>query len=131
MSEARQTSDTLFTTLKVCFFVNALLIVLVFLLPVLTVISSGLPENTILISFKILQYLSLPAIVLWIYCFYFYFKYDRYSSSGIRLLVLNCFYTPFYFYKVIWKRKRELQNTFQSEQVIGNRIHLETEEENE
>jgi hypothetical protein len=131
MNKMRQISGNLFVILQVCFFINALLIVLIFLLPIVVVINSGLPENTILISFKIFQYLSLPAMFLWIYCLYFYYKYDRYSSAGIKLFFLNCLYTPFYFYNVLWKRKRGLQNTFKSEEVIGNRIHLETEEENE
>ena len=33
-------------------------------------------------------------------------------------------YGMIYFYKVIWKRKRELVNSFESEPVLGNRIHI-------
>jgi hypothetical protein len=32
---------------------------------------------------------------------------------------------------VIWKRKRELVNTFEHEQVLGNKIFIETEEEDD
>ena len=71
-----------------------------------------------------------PAFFLWFYCIYFYYKHDRYSNAGLKLFFLNTFYTPFYFYNVIWKRKRKLINSYKSEPVLGNRIHIETEEEN-
>ena len=42
--------------------------------------------------------------------------------------LLHILYAHIYFYKVIWKRKRELVNSFESEQVLGNKIFIETEE---
>jgi len=52
----------------------------------------------------------IPAMILWSYCIYFYYKFDKYSSSGIMLIFFNVFYSPLYFYKVIWKKKRAVIN---------------------
>jgi hypothetical protein len=50
------------------------------------------------------------AMFLWGYCIYYYYKFDRYSKGGLGLLFLPGLISPFYFYKVIWKQKRPLQN---------------------
>jgi len=76
-----------------------------------------------------LQIIGIPTGIFCWYCIYFHFKYDKYSSSGLKLIFLNLFYSPFYFYKVIWKRKRNLKNTFKPEPVLGNIIKLQSYDE--
>jgi hypothetical protein len=73
----------------------------------------------------------LPTYVLLGYCVYFFYKHDRYSFAGLKLLFLPGLYSPYYFYKVIWKRKRELSNTYEAEPVLGKSIHLEEYEDDE
>ena len=69
---------------------------------------------------------------LWFFLFgyslYFFFKYDRYSKSGIFFLLFHGFYALIYFYRVIWQQKRELVGDFEREPVLGNTIHLETDD---
>jgi hypothetical protein len=78
----------------------------------------------------VLRYISaFGTIYLWFYCIHFYYKYDRYSKNGLKLWILFYLYAPIYFYKVIWKRKRPLENTIKNEPVLGNKIHLISEEE--
>ena len=50
------------------------------------------------------------ATFLWSYCIYFYYKLDKYFKGGLGLILLPGLVSPFYFYKVIWKQKRPLQN---------------------
>ena len=66
---------------------------------------------------------------LWIYCIYFYYKYDKYSKGGFKIIIFP-FYFLRYFYMVIWKKQRSLENTIGNNQepVLGNTIHLETED---
>lgn len=86
------------------------------------------PGNSILMSIHF--FFGIFAFILWFYCIYFFYKYDRYSKVVIKLFVLNVAYAPYYFYKVIWKRKRPLENTIDHDHdpVLGNTIHLESEE---
>lgn len=55
-------------------------------------------------------FFSLGAMILWGYCIYFYYKFDKYFKGGLALLFLPGLVSPFYFYKVIWQQKRPLQN---------------------
>ena len=73
--------------------------------------------------------LFLPIYFLFIYSIYFFYKYDRYSKAGIKLFFLHFLFTPFYFYNVIWKRKRELEPKIKVEPVLGRTIFLEEFEE--
>ncbi len=70
--------------------------------------------------------LSTLWIFLFVYSLYFFFKYDRYSKSGIFFLFFQGFYALIYFYRVIWQQKRKLVGDYEREPVLGNTIHLET-----
>jgi hypothetical protein len=110
--------------LKFLFYLS-LLPVLFFLLPII-LFFLPLDLNQIAKPIGIIQLIIvIPAIILWGYCIYFYYKFDRYSSAGIKLFFLNGLYAPYYFYKVIWKQKRKLINEIKHEPVLGNKIHLE------
>ena len=49
----------------------------------------------------------------------------------IRIMLIDIIHvwiilkSPIYFYKVIWKRNRELVNTYLREPILGNKIQLE------
>jgi len=130
-NDKRLTTKLLFF-LRICFYCNVFGLITYLCLPVVFILQGKFfPNVDLIFIYKINQLITLPSIVLWGYCFYFSFKYDKYSSAGIKLFFLNFFYAPFYFYKVIWKRKRNLLNTYKAEPIIGNTIHLETYEEHE
>lgn len=124
-------SEKLMKTLKVCFWLNIMTFIGMIILNIVT-ISSAIngeiyqPDLYIVILIGILE---LPIFFLFGYSVYFFFKYDKYSKSGIYFLFFHLLYANIYFYKVIWKRKRELTNSFESEQVLGNKIFIETEED--
>ena len=129
-------SKKLMNFLIICFWTNLLVI------PLTMIFTLSYPTETYLISkdlnfesnplgMTLVLLVNIPFLSLIFYSFYFYFKYDRYSKSGIYLFIFNWIYVHIYFYKVIWKRKRELVNTFEHEQVLGNKIFIETEEEDE
>ena len=63
-------------------------------------------RNPINMSFSIL---SLAVVFHLGYCFWFLFKYDRYSKSIFPLFFLNVIYAPIYYYRVKIK-KRPLRN---------------------
>jgi len=113
--------------LMVCFYINILAIIVFVSSPLIFIALD--PTN---INFKIVRLIQvilyLPVWTIWLYCIYFYYKYDKYSSSGLKLFFLAGVYSPFYFYKIIWKRKRDLINTYKSEPVLGSSIHIETED---
>jgi len=67
-------------------------------------------------------------IFIFVYSLYFFFKYDKYSKSGVYFFFFHLIYSLIYFYRVIWKRKRELISSYECEPVLGNTIMLETEE---
>ena len=120
----------LLTILRICFYFNVLGLVTFVTFPVIIILKETLfPNFDIVLYFIIIGYVGFPVTIFLVYCFYFYYKYDRYSSSGIKLFFLNWLYAPFYFYKVIWKRKRKLIGSYQREPVIGNTIHVESCEE--
>jgi hypothetical protein len=105
---------------------NGLTLISMILLPFFVIIGSKLFNDfDPFYYFRYIEFVSIPTIILWAYCLYFYYRYDRYSSAGIKLFFLTCLYAPFYYYNVIWKRKRELQNSYKSEEVLGNTIQLE------
>ena len=131
-------SKKLLNFLIACFWINivtfSLSIICMFIFPPETfMLSKGLnfESNPLLVVLIIL--FDIPFLSLLFYTFYVCFKYDRYSKSGIYLFLFNWVYAHIYFYKVIWKRKRELINSFEPkfEQVLGNKIFIETEEEEE
>ncbi|HEY5591367.1 MAG TPA: hypothetical protein VIK55_10150 [Paludibacter sp.] len=129
-------SKKLLNFLIVCFWTNLLV------LPSTIIFTFIFPTETFLfikdLSFEsnpfgvmLIFLMNIPLMSLFFYSFYFYFKYDKYSKSGIYLFIFSWIYAHIYFYNVIWKRKRELVNTFEHEQVLGNKIFIETEEEDE
>lgn len=73
--------------------------------------------------------LLLCTLIIWIYCLRFWYKNDRYSKSGIWLLFLNCLYIPYYFRRVIVNPEREWINSISHEPVLGNKIHIEQEDD--
>ena len=75
--------------------------------------------------------LFIPLLIIWVYSLIFLYKYDRYSKSIVYLLLFNFIYGLIYFYKVIWKRKRMLENTYKRESVIGNTVFMEMEDTEE
>jgi hypothetical protein len=114
-----------------CFYLN------IFQIIASTVVFFWVSSNISTISIERIEevntWLTIPAIgslILWGYCMYFYYKFDRYSFALPKLFFLIGLYSPYYFYRVIWKRRRTLENTdCESEPVLGRTIHLETEEE--
>ena len=119
--------------LKICFWLGILMFALQIFLPFLQIglISNGLKyEPNIFI--KVLSIImTIPVMIIFGYSLFFFYKYDRYSKSGIYFFFFHFFYAFIYFYKVIWKRKRELVNSFECEPVLGNSLMIETEETDE
>ncbi len=50
------------------------------------------------------------ATLLWVYCVLYFYKFDKFFKGGLSLLLFPGLISPFYFYKVIYKRKKELEN---------------------
>ena len=124
-------SEKLLKTLKVFFWLNILTFVGMIFLNIVIMYSAVngeiyQPDLFVMILFGILE---LPIFFLFGYSVYFFYKYDKYSKSGVYFLFFHILYTHIYFYRVIWKRKRELINSYKSEQVLGNKIFIETEDE--
>lgn len=121
--------------LKICFLLNVLAIINYFVV-ITTTLSNTLPIqdyiNSPLYNFLggLGAFLSFGAMVLWGYCIYFFYKYDKYSKDILKIMLFPGFFSMFYFYNIIWKRKRLLINTINtSEPVLGKTIHLLEEEE--
>lgn len=114
---------SLLNFLIVCFWSSIVLFVIEFFLPFC---GAWCESNVFLQGVSIVQGSLL--LFLFIYSLYFYYKYDRYSKAGIYFILFHLLYTLIYFYRIIWKRKRELVNSFESEPVLGNTIFLETEQ---
>jgi hypothetical protein len=122
-------SKGLLTFLKVCFYFNLLGLVLLLTFPLFLIFELQLYVGFDKIVYaKTLNFIGLPTAILWWYSIFFYFKHDKYSSAGLKLFLLNMFFTPIYFYKVIWKRRRKLKDSYEPEPVIGNTINLESYE---
>ncbi|MCW3788918.1 hypothetical protein [Plebeiibacterium sediminum] len=88
------------------FWINILFIVFYFVgMPILflntpdffEVISANGRWNPYYLSFS---FLNIVAALHWVYCFWFLFKYDRYSKSIFPLFFLNVLYAPIYYYRV-------------------------------
>lgn len=123
-------SERLLRILKICFWLNIATFIGIILLNIVTIVSavSGeiyQPDIFVGIWFGIFE---LPALFLFGYAVCFFYKYDKYSKSGIYFIFFHLLYANIYFYKVIWKRKRELINSYENEQVLGNKIIIEIEE---
>lgn len=116
--------------LKGLFYVHLIVLFLFITFPLLFIFNKDFGTSIILFQyFRVIGLLFFFGALLWLYCIYFYYKYDKYSSAGLKLILLSIFYCPFYFYKVIWKRRRQLQNSYTSEPILGKSIHLVDEKE--
>ena len=113
-----------------CFWINILFLVTMFVysITILFMVGNGMVIESNPIVTGLITLFYLPVLFLFAYSVYFFYKYDKYSKSGLYLFLFHILYAHIYFYKVIWKRKRELVNSFESEQVLGNKIFIETEE---
>lgn len=115
--------------LIVCFWASILLFVMQFVTlfaPILFTKGVRFEQNIYILIFSAI--LCLLMFYMFFYSLYFFFKYDRYSKSGVYFFFFHIIYSLIYFYRVIWKRKREFVNSYECEPVIGNTIMLETEE---
>ena len=119
-------SKKLLSILKVCFWLNILVFITIIIFDVLQ-FSEIMRESSMTLSI-VISIFCLAIFFLFGYTIYFFYKYDKYSKSGIYFLLFHLFYAHIYFYKVIWKRKRKLINSYEREKVIGNTIFIETEE---
>lgn len=123
-------SKQLMKILILCFWVNIVFFPSFFTYSIISFVMMGngitMESNPIIAGITLL--FDFPFLFLSIYTVYFFYKYDRYSKSGIYLLLFNFIYVHIYFYRVIWKRKRKLANTFKHEAVLGNKIFIETED---
>jgi len=122
-------SKGLLKVLIVCFWTSILYLTLMLIVPFVMFPMNeefkSLNSNPIFIFVNFL--LSIPFLFLFLYSVYFFYKYDKYSKSGVYFLLFHMVYSLIYFYKVIWKRKRSLENSYQKEVILGNRIHIENE----
>jgi hypothetical protein len=120
------TSTTKMKFLKTCFWLSIALFISQFLIFIGFVF--GMPDLDLIMQHPITQtiygIMTIALLLLFFYSLLFFFKYDRYSKSGIYFFFFHILYAIIYFYKVIWKKKRELVNSFESEPVLGNRIHI-------
>lgn len=123
-------SERLLKILKVCFWLNITAFIGMIILTIIQInlLLNGETYEPDLFVTTMLVISNFSFLFLFGYSVYFYYKFDKYSKSGIYFLFFHMLYAHIYFYKVIWKRKRELINTFESEPVLGNRIFIETEE---
>ena len=119
-------SNPLMKLLKTCFWLGIISIISQFLIFIglvfdLIEIQQAMehPINKIISGV-----MTFSLLIIFVYSLVFFYKYDKYSKSGIFFLFFHILYGMIYFYKVIWKRKRELVNSFESEPVLGNRIHI-------
>jgi len=124
-------SEKLLKILKVFFWMNIVIFIGIIILAIVSFLSviDGGPYQPDLLVIILIGILELPIYFLFGYSVYFFYKYDKYSKSGVYFLFFHILYAHVYFYKVIWKRKRELINSYESEQVLGNKIFIETEED--
>ncbi len=99
------------TFLIVCFILNVLFVpVFIYVVATFELSVDYLKSSEFQTKQGVLAIFAGGATILWIYCIYFYYKYDKYFKGGFGLLVLPGLISAFYFYKVIWKQKRPLQN---------------------
>lgn len=123
-------SERLLKTLKICFWLNIATFIGINIWSIMAMaatVSGEIYQPDLLVVIMI-GILELPIFFLFGYCVYFFYKYDKYSKSGIYFLFFHILYAHIYFYRVIWKKKRELINSYENEQILGNKIFIETEE---
>lgn len=124
-------SENLLKILKVSFWLNIVSFVGIISLTILTIYSAvnGEIYQPNLLVIILIGIFDISILFLFVYSVYFFYKYDKYSKSGVYFLFFHILYAHIYFYKVIWKQKRELINSYESEQVLGNKIFIETEDD--
>lgn len=124
-------SENLLKILKVSFWLNIVSFVVIIILTILTIYSSvnGEIYQPDLLVIILIGIFDISIIFLFGYSVYFFYKYDKYSKSGVYFLFFHILYAHIYFYQVIWKQKRELINSYESEPVLGNKIFIETEDD--
>lgn len=124
-------SENLLKILKVSFWLNIVSFVGIISLTILTIYSAVYGEiyQPNLLVIILIGIFDISILFLFVYSVYFFYKYDKYSKSGVYFLFFHILYAHIYFYKVIWKQKRELINSYESEQVLGNKIFIETEDD--
>ena len=78
--------------------------------------------NNILIPF------ALIGTTFWVYCFWFYMKYDSRSNKWFALLFFNWIYAPIYYYEVkIKKRPLIGRETYNCGPIIEDNVITDTE----
>lgn len=119
-------SNFLMKFLKTCFWLSIILFISQFLIFIGFVFGLSDLHQTMRHPFIQVIYgiLTVAPLLIFVYSLKFFYKYDRYSKSGIFFFFFHILYGIIYFYNVIWKKKRELVNSFESEPVLGNRIHI-------
>ncbi len=124
-------SENLLKILKVSFWLNIVSFVVIIILTILTIYSSvnGEIYQPDLLVIILIGIFDISILFLFGYSVYFFYKYDKYSKSGVYFLFFHILYAHIYFYQVIWKQKRELINSYESEPVLGNKIFIETEDD--
>ena len=124
-------SENLLKILKVSFWLNIVSFVGIIILTILTIYSAvnGEIYQPDLLVIILIGIFDISILFLFVYSVYFFYKYDKYSKSGVYFLFFHILYAHIYFYQVIWKQKRELINSYESEQVLGNKIFIETEDD--
>lgn len=114
--------------LKICFYVSIIGMASSFLISLKFV--KNLEEaksNLFFYYFSLVVFL--PVLFIWLSSWYYYLKFDRYSGAWWKLLLFSWLYGLIYFYKVMWKHKRPLKFKAAHAPLLGNTIHIETEEE--
>lgn len=71
--------------------------------------------------------LTFFSFINWIFCIRFWYKNDKYSKAIFGLFFLNALYAPFYYYKVIIK-KRPLRNKIDSSNVDTEKYENEIDQ---
>ena len=122
-------SEKRLNILKVCFWLNILTFIIIVSFIIVTMGYGINGTKPYIFLSIIISILNIPLFFLCGNSFYFFYKYDKYSKSGIYFLFFHILYAHIYFYKVIWKKKRELINSYKQEEVLGNKIFIETEED--
>lgn len=124
-------NKVLFSFLKLCFYANLTIYVLLVLSFFVHTDIIVLPD-TFEFYFKIIM---IPVCLMWafllVYCVYFWYKFDREGNYASKLWILGSFFVPFYFYKVVWKRTVGLKGAIKgiNEPVLGTTIPLMEEED--
>jgi hypothetical protein len=77
---------------------------------------------------SILMPLALISTTFWIYCFWFYMKYDSRSNKWFALLFFNWIYAPIYYYDVKIKKRPLMERESDIQEPESNKNEItETE----